>query len=160
MKYVKLEHRLFIRMGRIAITYVKFDTNDEYFENKADDLWHDCYNKKESKLVELRNALNIENQKILQTEEKIKQLKGFKFLLKNWFSKERKTEINKLKEQYNIYNDNCYKINNKIRIFSNTKHFDREYYNELNHLLNDCNYCLISKTTDNRDVTTELWHKY
>ena len=160
MKYVKLEHRLSISIDRIAITYVKFDTNDNEFKNIANNLWSKCYNKQASKLAELRNTLDIETQKLAQTKEKLNQLINFKFLLKNWFSKERKTEINKLKEEYNIYNDNCYKINDKIRIFSNTKHFDREYYNELNHLLNDCNYCLISKTIDNRDVTTELWHKY
>lgn len=121
MKYVKLEHRLSIQMGKIAITYVKFDTNDENFEDKADDLWHNCYNKQESKLVELRNALNIENQKVT---------------------------------------DNRRKIMDKIRIYENTKHFDREYYHSLNALVKNSNYCLISKTTDNNDVTTELWHKY
>ena len=160
MKYVKLEHRLFISMDRIAITYVKFDTNDDDFENTADDLWHKCYGKQESKLVKLRNTLNIENQKVTQTEEKIKQLKGLKFSLKNWFSKERKTEINKLKEEYNTHTDNRRKIMDKIRIYENTKHFDREYYHTLNALVKNSNYCLISKTTDNNDVTTELWHKY
>lgn len=160
MKYVKLEHRLFIQIGKIAITYVKFETNDEDFENTADDLWRNCYNKKEYKLTELRNALNIETQKLTQTKEKMKQLIGFKFLLKNWFSKERKTEINKLKKQYNTYNDNCYEINNKIKNFNDTKHFDRDYYYELIKSLNNHKYCLTNKTTDNKDVTTEIWHKY
>lgn len=160
MKYVKLEHRLFISMDRIAITYVKFDTNDKEFKNIASDLWDKCHNKQESKVAELQNVLDIETQKLVQTKEKLQQLKGFKFLLKNWFSKERKTEINKLKEQYNTYNDNCYKINNKIRNLDNTKHFDRDYYYELIESLNDYNYCLINKTTDNKDVTTEIWHKY
>lgn len=160
MKYVKLEHRLSIRMGKIAITYVKFDTNDENFEDKADDLWHNCYNKQESKLIELRNTLNIENQKVTQTKEKIHELKGFKFSLKNWFSKDRKAEINKLKKEYDTYTDNRRKIMDKIRIYENTKHFDKEYYHELSALLKNSKYCLISKTTDNNDVTTELWHKY
>lgn len=160
MKYVKLEHRLFISMDRIAITYVKFDTNDDDFKNTANDLWHKCYDKQESKLVKLRNTLNIENQKVTKAEEKIKQLKGLKFSLKNWFSKERKTEINKLKEQYNIYTDNRRQIMDKIRIYENPKHFDRDYYHALNALVKNSNYCLISKTTDNNDVTTELWHKY
>lgn len=122
--------------------------------------WDKCHNKQESKVAELQNVLDIETQKLVQTKEKLQQLKGFKFLLKNWFSKERKTEINKLKEQYNTYNDNCYKINNKIRNLDNTKHFDRDYYYELIESLNDYNYCLINKTTDNKDVTTEIWHKY
>ena len=160
MKYVKLEHRLSIRMGKIAITYVKFDTNDEDFENTADDLWHDCYNKKESKLVEFRNTLNIENQKILQTKEKIHELKGFKFSLKNWFSKERKAELNKLKEEYNTYTDNRRKIMNKIRIYENTAYFDKEYYHALKVLLKNSNYCLINTTIDNNDVKTEVWNKY
>lgn len=160
MKYVKLEHRLFISMDRFAITYVKFDTNDKEFKNIASDLWDKYHNKQESKVAELQNVLDIETQKLVQTKEKLQQLKGFKFLLKNWFSKERKTEINKLKEQYNTYNDNCYKINNKIRNLDNTKHFDRDYYYELIESLNDYNYCLINKTTDNKDVTTEIWHKY
>lgn len=156
MKYVKLEHRLFIAMDRIATTYIKFDTNDADYENTADDLWYKCYGKQESKLVNLRNALNIENQKVTQTEEKIKQLKGLKFSLKNWFSKERKNEINKLKEEYNTYTDNRRKIMDKIRIYENPKHFDREYYHALNTLVKNSKYCLISKTTDNNDVTTEL----
>lgn len=160
MKYVKLEHRLFISMDRIAITYVKFDTNDKEFKNIADDLWYKCYDKREYKRAELRNALDIETQKLAQTKEKLQQLKGFKFLLKNWFSKERKTEINKLKEEYNTYTDNRRKIMDKIRIYKNPKHFDREYYHALNMLLKNSNYCLISKTTYNNDVATELRHKY
>lgn len=34
MKYVKLEHRLYIPFGTVAIEFVKYDTNDNEFKKK------------------------------------------------------------------------------------------------------------------------------
>lgn len=36
MKYVKLEHRLHVPFGTIAIEFVNYDTNDNNFKEKAE----------------------------------------------------------------------------------------------------------------------------
>lgn len=34
MKYVKLEHRLYVPFGTVGIEFVKYDTNDNEFKKK------------------------------------------------------------------------------------------------------------------------------
>lgn len=158
MKYVTLEHRQSLPYGVIGCTYTKFDTNDTQFETEA----HELRRQRNSKQEEAKNQIIDESGQlfgtILQIKNELNNLRNGTPILKR-FSKAYRTERDRLQKQvqdYQIRNNKLLKEAERLE----DRAFDpfHEYY-DLKTLLKEQGYVLVSKTTDNRYTTTEIWHK-
>ena len=158
MKYVTLEHRQSLPYGAIGCTYINFDTNDTTFENEA----HELRRQRNSKQEEAKNQIIDESGHvfgtILQIKNELNNLRHDTPILKR-FSKVYRNERDRLQKQV----QDCQIRNNKLLKEAERledRAFDpfHEYY-ELKTLLKEQGYVLVSKTTDDRYTTTEIWHK-
>lgn len=158
MKYVTLEHRQSLPYGVIGCTYINFDTNDTTFENEA----HELRRQRNSKQEEAKNQIIDESghvfDTILQIKNELNNLRHDTPILKR-FSKVYRNERDRLQKQV----QDCQIRNNKLLKEAERledRAFDpfHEYY-ELKTLLKEQGYVLVSKTTDDRYTTTEIWHK-
>lgn len=158
MKYVTLEHRQSLPYGVIGCTYTKFDTNDTQFETEA----HEKRRQRNSKQEEAKNQIIDESSQlfgaILQIKNELNDLRNGTPILKR-FSKAYRIERDRLQKQvqdYQIRNNKLLKEAERLE----ERTFDpfHEYY-DLKTLLKEQGYVLVSKTTDDRYTTTEIWHK-
>lgn len=158
MKYVTLEHRQSLPYGVIGCTYTKFDTNDTQFETEA----HEKRHQRNSKQEEAKNQIIDESGQlfgtILQIKNELNDLRNGTPILKR-FSKAYRTKRDRLQKQV----QDCQIRNNKLlkeaeRLEERTFDPFHEYY-DLKTLLKEQGYVLVSKTTDDRYTTTEIWHK-
>ena len=158
MKYVTLEHRQSLPYGVIGCTYINCDTNDTTFENEA----HELRRQRNSKQEEAKNQIIDESGHvfgtILQIKNELNNLRHDTPILKR-FSKVYRNERDRLQKQV----QDCQIRNNKLLKEAERledRAFDpfHEYY-DLKTLLKEQGYVLVSKTTDDRYTTTEIWHK-
>ena len=158
MKYVTLEHRQSLPYGVIGCTYTKFDTNDTQFETEA----HELRRQRHSKQEEAKNQIIDESGQlfdtILQIKNELNNLRNGTPILKR-FSKEYRTERDRLQKQYQNYQIRHLKLIKEAERLEEDTLAPFNTYNELKGLLKKQGYALVNKTTDANCVTTEIWHK-
>lgn len=154
MKYVTLEHQL----GATYYPHINFDTNDTSFETEIRELRHQRYLKQEHVKSQIRDEINQVIDTARQTKKELDELRSKTPILKR-FSKEYRTEQNRLQKQY----QDC-QIRN-FKLFKEAERLEEDVlapfntYNKLKELLKKQGYVLVNKTTNDNRVTTEIWHK-
>lgn len=161
IKYVKLEHRLHVPFGTIAIEFVNYDTNDNEFKEKAEIELNN--NRKEHK-KEINKLKNQACSKTLKCEE-IKKEKNKLYhntsLLKRIFSKEYKNKVNELRTLYYKYNEESAKLSKKAQElkYDFEDQANTDYFNLID-LLKESGYSLNNTSRmGDISITTEVWHK-
>lgn len=161
MKYVKLEHRLYVPFNTIAIEFVNYETNDNYFEHKAITELRNNRHKHEEKINNLKNQAHNEQLKCEEIQKEREELHNNTSLFKRMFSKEYKNKSNNLLALYYEHNEERAKLNNKIyKIKHNFR--DKSYtdYYSLKELLKKSGYNLTNSSPKaNSSITIEVWHK-
>lgn len=161
MKYVKLEHRLFVPEDTIAIDFVDYESNDEVFNQRAAALLEedekeceDRVNKLTSKLIaiqsDLTNTIRVRDELVRTTP-----------FLRRLLSKEYRNKTNELRT---ILSEHSHRHELKLRELHEVRQSleDRvwEHYSTLKHLLNDTGYTLSSASQKGESsITIEVWHK-
>ena len=154
MKYVTLEHKLSLTCN----PYVNFDTNDRSFEAEIYELRHRYYLKHKDAKNQIRDEIDQVMNTERQTKKELDELRLKTPILKR-FSKEYRTERDRLQKQY----QDC-QIRN-FKLFKEAERLEEDVlapfntYNKLKELLKKQGYVLVSKTTNDNHVTTEIWHK-
>lgn len=154
MKYVTLEHKL----AMTCYPRVNFDTNDAALETEIYEIKHQRYAEQENAKSQLRNEIDQVMDAERQTKKDLDELRSKTPILKR-FSNEYRTKRDRLQKQVQgcqIRNSKLFKEAERLE----ERTFDpfHEYY-DLKTLLKEQGYVLVSKTTDDRYTTTEIWHK-
>lgn len=156
MKYVTLEHR---RYGTIGCSSVNFDTNDITFETEASELRHQRFLEREK----IRGLIEEEAKYTIKQAEKIdnelKELKNNIPILQRLFSHEYKTKNEQLQSQYRKHRSRYSELITDVEQLDENHSIQFNRYHDLIKLLKEHGYVLVNKTTNNHDITTEIWHK-
>ncbi len=160
MKYVNLEYRLYVPAWTLAFHFVDFDTNDKEFDSLATRQSLKRHNAHETTIKEIQKKADTESQQMDQIDNEINQLKNNTSIFKKIFSKEYKSKIKSLEDHHYYHFDQRREILKEIEKVNDYENRAYTEYYDLKKLLKENNYVLINKTTDNdRDTTTEIWHK-
>jgi len=161
MKYVKLEHRLYVPFGTVAIEFVKYDTNDNEFKKKAKIDLNNNRNENNKKINHLKNQAHTEELKREEIKkEKNKLYKNTSFF-NRIFSKEYKNKVKKLNTLYYKFNEESAKLSNKVREleYDFEKEASTDYYSLID-LLKKSGYTLNNTSPmAETSITIEVWHK-
>lgn len=161
MKYVKLEHRLHVPFGTIAIEFINYNTNDNDFKKKAEIELDKNRKKHQKEINKLTNQACSKKLKCEEIKKEKNKLYNNTSLYKRIFSKEYKNKIKKLNTLYYKYNEESANIANKVRKLE----YDFEdqaitdYYS-LRDLLKESGYSLNNTSPmAETSITVEVWHK-
>lgn len=161
MKYVKLEHRLYIPFGTVAIEFVNYDTNDNEFKKKAEIELDNNRNEPDEKINHLKNQAHAEELKREKIKKERNELYKNTSFFNRIFSKEYKNKANELRTLYYKHNEEHAKLLNKVY---NLEHdFENEAstdYYSLRDLLKKSGYTLNNTSPmAETSITIEIWHK-
>ena len=161
MKYVKLAHRLYVPFSRIAFEFVKYETNDNDFEQKAEIELENNRNEHKKEIYLLTNQACSKTLKCEEIKKEKNKLYNKTSFLKRIFSKEYKNKVKTLNNLYYKYNEESAKLSNKVRKleYDFETQATTDYYS-LKKLLKALGYSLSNTNRmGNTSITTELWHK-
>lgn len=161
MKYVKLEHRLHVPFGTIAIEFVNYETNDNNFEQKAENILNNNYNKHKKEVNILKNQAHNEQLKCEELQKEFEELRKITSLFKRIFSKEYKNKSNELNRLYYNHNEKHAKLNKEVyKLEHDFEEQARIDYYSLKNLLKKSGYSLHNTSPmANTSITIEVWHK-
>ena len=159
MKYVTLEHRLTLPYGTIGCHYARFDTNDTVFETEARELEYQRYSKLETVKNQIIEEINRVVNQAQENKKDLDELRKNTPILKRLFSKDYKTKRKCLQKQYQECRSQHLKLIKESNHIGDNVLSSFDTYNDLNRLLKNSGYALVSKTTNDRYATTEIWHK-
>lgn len=114
MKYVKLEHRLYVPFDMFAIEFVNYETNDVNFEHEAKTKLRNNRHKHEDKINNLQNKAHNEQLKCEEIQKEREELRNNTSLFKRIFSKEYKNKSNELRTLYYKHNEEHAKLLNEV----------------------------------------------
>lgn len=154
MKYVTLEHKL----AATHYPHIDFDTNDNSFETEVYELRHQRYLKQEEAKNQIRDEIDQVMNTEQQTKKELDELRSKTPILKR-FSKEYRTERDRLQKQYQDCQIRHLKLCKKAEQLDDDVLAPFDNYHKLKDLLKKQGYVLVSKTTNDNRVTTEIWHK-
>ena len=161
MKYVKLEHRLHIPFATIAIEFVNYETNENDFEQKAEQALNNNYNKHKKEVNILKNQAHNEQSKCEEIEKQKESLRNNTSLFKRIFSKEYKNKSNELHTLYYKHNEEHAKLLNEVyKLEHDFEEQARTDYYSLKNLLKKSGYSLHNTSPmTGTSITIEVWHK-
>lgn len=158
MTQVTLEQREPISFGPMLIQFTKFDTDDEQFENEANELrqkWHREYHENLQKFLK---EIETERQQMDQIQEELDTLKRYSSQPQR-FSKEYQAKHEKLQHAYQEHNERYCESLQKLTSEETEHPIGMVIYQNYQTLLKDHGYVLVNKTTSDTHTTTEIWHK-
>lgn len=161
MKYVKLEHRLFVPEETIAIEFVDYESNDETFDMRAKVLLEENERKYDEQIDGIKSKLIA-----IQAECCRIQIERDKLVCRTPFflrlgSKKYKSAFNRLNEQLSAQRQKHeLQCQEKHKIEDDLEARTFEDYSTLKRLLKDTGYSLISDSQKGESrITVEVWHK-
>jgi hypothetical protein len=161
MKYVKLEHRLHVPFGTIAIEFVNYDTNDNNFKEKAEIELNNNLKAHKKEINKLKNQACSKALKCEEIKKQKNELYHNTSFLKRIFSKEYKNKSNKLRTLYYKYNEESAKLNKKAKKleYDFEDQATTDYYSP-RELLKETGYSLNNTSRmGETSITIEIWHK-
>lgn len=158
MTQVTLEHREPIVYGPIVIQFTKFDTDDERFKNEADELGLKWRREYEENLQKFLTEIETERQQMDQIQEELDTLKRYSSQPQR-FSKEYQAKHEKLQHAYQEHNERYCESLQKLTSEETEHPIGMIVYQNYQTLLKERGYVLVNKTTDDNQVTTEIWNK-
>ena len=161
MKYVKLEHRLHIPFGTIAIEFINYDTNDNEFKQKAEIELKNNHNEHNEKINQLKNQAHAEQLKREKTKKERDDLYTNTSFFNRIFSKKYKNKANNLRTLYYKYNEESAKLSKKAqKLEYDFEDQTRTDYYSLIDLLKESGYSLSNTSTmAETSINIEVWHK-
>lgn len=160
MKYVKLEHRLFVPEDTIAIEFVDYESNDEMFDKCAKLLIEENERRHEEQIKKIKTILIAIQAECCRIEtERDELVRRTPFFLRIG-SQQYKNKFEKLSEQLSVQ---CQKHEVQCRELNKIEDLeDRTFedYSTLKRLLKEMGYTLSSESQKSgTSITVEVWHK-
>jgi hypothetical protein len=161
MKYVKLEHRLHIPFGTIAIEFINYNTNDNEFKQKAEIELKNNHNEHKKEIYLLTNQACSKELKCEEIKKERNELYKNTSFFNRIFSKEYKNKIKKLNTLYYKYNEESAKLSKKAqKLEYDFEDQTRTDYYSLIDLLKESGYSLSNTSTmAETSINIEVWHK-